>query len=109
MARTWSGLKKYVEECGEGIVEAAKLMVFPNGKHPARKRNLILSLEDELADQLAAINYLIDRNGLDRKRIEKRAKGKYTKFAGWWGWPKGFVSVKKGKDSKPKKKSGAKA
>lgn len=108
MARTWPGLKKYVEEAAEGIVEAAKLMVFPDGKHPARRRNLIPSFEEELADQLASINYLIDRNGLDRTRIEKRARRKYLKFAGWWGMPKGYVSVKKGKalktSPKPKKK-----
>lgn len=104
MARNWPGLKKVIEECGETIVEGAKILVFPNGKHPARKRNLQYSLEDELADVLGSINYLIDRNGLDRKRIEKRAKNKYRKFAGWWGAPKVETPPVKKKAPKPRKK-----
>lgn len=84
MAKIWHGLKKVTEECAELIVELMKLDAFPSGKHPGRKRNVKLSTEDECADALAAINFFIDRNKLDRVRIEKRQALKYKKFAKWW-------------------------
>lgn len=85
MAFTWWALNKVGEEMNELGVELNKLAVFPQGKHPGRKRSLILSTEDECADVLAAVNYFIDRNKLDRKRIERRMKTKTKKFEGWWG------------------------
>lgn len=83
--RHWWGLPKCAEEPAELIVELMKLETFPDGKHPARKRSLVLSTEDELADTLAIIEYFIDRNKLDRARIEKRKLSKYKKFSRWWG------------------------
>lgn len=103
MARKWFGLRKTAEEPAELIVELMKLGEFPNGKHPGRRRNVILSTEDELGDTLGAINYFIDRNKLDRKRIERRAMSKYKKFSGWWGIPKPFKILMK-KTPKNKKK-----
>lgn len=85
--RKWWGLRKVVEEGSELAVELMKLEEFPSGKHPGRKRSLILSTEDELADALASIDYFIDRNKLDRKRIERRKTSKYKKFIRWWGDP----------------------
>lgn len=85
--RKWKGLAKVAEECGELIVELMKLNEFPTGNHPGRKRSVILSAEDEMADALGAINYFIDKHKLDRKRIERRQATKYKKFAGWWGKP----------------------
>jgi hypothetical protein len=93
MSRRWFGSNKVAEEAGELVQELMKLQSFPDGKHPARKRSLVLSTEDELADIIAAADYFIDRNRLDRKRIEKRRKTKYRKFERWWG-----------KTSKPKSK-----
>lgn len=87
MAR-WKLLNKVVEECCELGVELMKLAAFPNGKHPGRRRSVILTTEDELADVMAAVNYFIDRNGLDRARIEKRAAMKRKKFIKWAGEPK---------------------
>jgi NTP pyrophosphatase (non-canonical NTP hydrolase) len=87
VVKRWPGRNKVVEECSELNVELSKLAEFPTGSHPGRKRSLILSTEDELADVLAAVNYFIDRNSLDRTRIERRAKAKYKKFSKWWGTP----------------------
>lgn len=87
MARAWPSLLKLAEEPSELITEIMKLKAFPNGKHPGRKRNVILSMEDEMADVIAIINYTIDKERLDRKRIEGRAKAKYRKFSNWWGIP----------------------
>lgn len=87
MARSWPSLLKLTEEANELGVELMKLKAFPNGKHPGRRRSVILSTEDEIADVIGAINYMIDKERLDRKRIEKRAKAKYRKFSNWWGIP----------------------
>ncbi len=95
MPKKWHGLRKAVEECCELGVELMKLATFPTGKHPARKRSLVLSTEEELADVLASVNYFIDRNKLDRAKIEKRAKLKYKKFSRWWGDPKPKTPKKK--------------
>lgn len=87
MSKKWAGLQKVAEECNELTVELMKLSIFPSGKHPGRRRSVILSTEDECGDVLAAVNYFIDRHNLDRKRIEQRVKSKYKKFSGWWGIP----------------------
>lgn len=94
MARKWFGLRKTAEECGELVVELMKLEEFPDGKHPGRRRSVILSSEDECGDLIGAINYFIDRNHLDRKRIERRAKSKYRKFSKWWGIPTILKAIK---------------
>lgn len=93
MARKWFGLIKLQEEMNELGVELMKLSAFPDGKHPGRKRSIILSMEDEIADVLAATNYMMDRNDLDRTRIEKRAKTKYKKFTKWWGVPESVAKI----------------
>ena len=98
MARNWPSLKKLGEEPSELITEVMKLMAFPNGKHPGRRRNVVLSMEDEMADVIGIINYTIDRERLNRARIEKRAKSKYREFSKWWGIPKIFqAAIKKAK------------
>lgn len=108
MAKKWHGLRKAVEECCELGVELMKLATFPSGKHPARKRSLVISTEEELADVLAAANYFIDRNKLDRAKIEKRAKLKYKKFSRWWGEPKADTKPKTLKKKSAKIKTDAK-
>lgn len=85
MARVWKVLDKTAEECGELVVELMKLRAFPDGKHPGRRRSVILSTEDELADVMNAIEFFIDFNHLDRARIERRMKTKRKKFEKWWG------------------------
>jgi len=91
MAKQWRGIIKLQEELNELGVELMKLAAFPTGKHPARKRSVILSVEDEAADVLNALNYFIDRNGLDRERIERRAASKRKRFVKWMGDIKAVV------------------
>lgn len=95
MNKKWHGLRKVVEECCELGVELMKLATFPDGKHPARRKSLVLSTEEEISDVLASVDYFIDRNKLDRAKIEKRAKTKYKKFSKWWGDPKPNTLKKK--------------
>lgn len=85
MAKKWRALNKVQEEMCELGVELAKLAAFPSGNHPGRKKNLIPSVEDECADVLNAIDFFIERNGLDRARIEHRKALKRKKFVKWYG------------------------
>lgn len=100
MPKKWRGLNKVAEECNELGVELMKLSTFPDGKHPSRKRSLVISTEEELADVLASVNYFIDRNKLDRAKIERRAVLKRKKFIRWWGDPKPSKTKKAKKASK---------
>jgi len=102
MAKKWKGLEKLAEECCELGVELMKLSIFPSGKHPARKRSLVLSTEEEIADVLAAAEYFIARHKLDRGKIEKRKALKIRKFAKWWGDPYGNKKKKVKKAPKAK-------
>jgi NTP pyrophosphatase (non-canonical NTP hydrolase) len=90
--REWPGLRKAAEECGELVVELMKLESFPDGKHPGRKKSVILSTEDECGDVLAAVEFFIERNGLDKARIEARKRQKMKKFRKWWP-----ITIKTGK------------
>lgn len=88
MARKWKGLRKLVEECAELTVELMKLEEFPSGKHPGRRRNLKVSVEEECADVLNALLFYIDINKLDQVKIGKRMRVKRRKFIEWMGDPK---------------------
>ncbi len=83
--KKWKGLFKSAEECAELTVELMKLNSYPDGKHPRRRRSVVLTVEEEIADVFASLNYLIDKNGLDRARIDKREAAKYHKYARRWG------------------------
>lgn len=87
MARRWFALGKVQEEMNELGVELMKLLAFPDGKHPGRKRSLILSTEDEIADVLNAVEFFVDKNRLDWNRIRKRMGTKRKRFIKWWGQP----------------------
>lgn len=85
MAKKWKALTKVQEEMCELGVELAKLAAFPSGTHPGRKKSLIPSVEDECADVLNAVEFFIERNGLNRKRIDARKAQKRRKFVTWYG------------------------
>lgn len=102
MARKWFGLVKAMEEPAELIVELCKLQAFPDGKHPGRRRSVILSAEDEIADVEAALEYFKKRNKLDIDRMNRRKKTKIKKFEKWWG------PLNKKSKPKPKIKKSAK-
>ncbi|MGZ8364784.1 MAG: hypothetical protein ACXWWG_00565 [Nitrospira sp.] len=66
----WQGLPKLVEEMGELQQVLGKLIPFPEGEHPDGAKHLKLRLEEELGHVLAAIEYLIIFNALDRGAIQ---------------------------------------
>lgn len=74
----WPGLAKLVEECGEVLEIAGKIMGVGGGPEPLGWDGtaLIEALEEELADLTAAIGFVVDHAGLEggiRSR-EKRAQ-----------------------------------
>lgn len=77
------GLSKFIEEVGEALQIVGKLMGLGRfGKHWDGK-NLKTELEDEMADCIAAIDFVISKNNLNMTRIEARAKKKCERFRRW--------------------------
>ena len=87
MAMKERGLVKLIEECGELIQDAAKLMAYPSGTHPDGEKDLYLRLEDEIADVMAACGLVVNKLVLDRNTIEARSKAKMELFSKWWDEP----------------------
>lgn len=86
----WPGLAKIVEECGELIAAAGKLMVGhgqsdPFGNRKAALRNTTVEdLEEEMADVIASIDFLVKHNPeLDGQRILRRVAEKYGRYEAW--------------------------
>jgi hypothetical protein len=57
----WPGLSKLVEECGEVLQVAGKVLAFPDGDHPDGE-SVSARLSKETADLAAAIEFLLEAN-----------------------------------------------
>ena len=78
------GLSKLTEECAETLVEIGKIEGLGSmGQHWDGKGSLRVRLEEEIADTIAAQNFVIAKNKLNRKKIKARAKEKLRKFNRW--------------------------
>lgn len=77
------GLVKLVEECGEVVQVAAKKIAYPAEPHPDGGGELNARLEDELADLLAAIEFVSVKLGLDAERMRTRVERKFAMFEKW--------------------------
>lgn len=83
MAMCADGLAKLIEECGElQQVAAKKLAYFTTDNHPDGS-NLKERMQEEAADVMAAIEFVIREFGLNRREIEKRIQRKYDLFCEW--------------------------
>lgn len=79
----WEGLPKLVEETGELQQVLGKLIPFPEGGHPDGKGELKTRVEEELGHVLAAIEYFITFNGLDRGAIQYHGNVKLELYKHW--------------------------
>lgn len=91
----WRGIAKAIEEMGELSAVLGKLMAYPKGDHPdmhphvdGRKVGappLRNRLKEEVADVLAAIDYISSREFTDSELdyIAKRVAFKRNKYAMW--------------------------
>lgn len=83
MAMSNNGLTKVIEECGELVQVAAKMIAYPDREHPDAKGDLRERLQDEIADVMASIDFVTEKLGLDLNAITMRADMKCARFAKW--------------------------
>lgn len=79
----FAGISKIVEEAGEVLQVIGKLMGFGKFGIHWDGKPVKGSLEDEIADLLAAVDFAISKNKLSRKKIEARRREKLKKFQFW--------------------------
>jgi NTP pyrophosphatase (non-canonical NTP hydrolase) len=79
----WPGVSKLVEECGEVVQVAGKIMGTGGERRHWDGSDLKARLEEELGD-LAAAMWFVERNcGLSEDAITERMKKKLDTFEGW--------------------------
>lgn len=84
MSMSHNGLTKLAEECGELVQICTKKIAFPNTDiHDDGKGSMKKRLEEEIADVIAAANFVRNKNNLDSDFIIKRAKEKLEMFEYW--------------------------
>lgn len=82
----WQGLAKLVEECGEVIQVAGKLMATDGDPEHWSGENLAERLEEELGDLEAAVTFFIACNHhrhLHADAVAQRARRKFHQFEEW--------------------------
>lgn len=78
----WPGLSKLIEECGEVIQIAGKIMAKPEGgQHWDGKGDLAERLGEELADLSAAMEFVLLYNRVPA--LTQRAERKFEQFTYW--------------------------
>lgn len=93
MTMTAKGLAKLLEECGElSQVAAKKLAYYDTDEHPDGAGPLSVRMENEMADVMAAIEFVAVRFGLDWDRIVSRKEQKIIRFVNWDADPKDPVA-----------------
>lgn len=80
--RLWPGVSKLVEELGELQQVLGKLM-GSRGKTAHWSGDLSMMLVEEIADVLAAIQFVIEKNKLNKDTIMKRVNAKLATFHKW--------------------------
>jgi hypothetical protein len=87
MPMAHNGLAKLVEEAGEVLQLAGKLLAYPSGVHPDGDGDLYERLEKEVADLQAASQFVIKANQLDTAAIRERCWSKLNRFDRWHADP----------------------
>lgn len=77
------GLSKLIEEAGEVQQVAGKIIGFGSLGVHWDGSDLRQRLEDEIADCIAATDFVVEVNNLDWDRIEARRRAKLATFRGW--------------------------
>ena len=79
----WNGISKLIEECGEVVQVAGKLIGSRGVPEHWDGTDLRERRSEELADLKAAIAFVILRNELSAYDIDRRAARKLAKFFAW--------------------------
>lgn len=88
--KEWSGLGKLIEEMGELQQAIGKLMALHGDadvSHFDGQGAMLLRIEDEIADVLAAIKFVTSVNDMDLPRILERSNMKAVQFRAWHDRP----------------------
>lgn len=80
-----NGLAKLIEECGELLQIAGKMVQYPELQHEGYTPhpsgyNLRGRLEEEIGDVIASVYYVIDELNLSNRAVEKRVEQKLSLF-----------------------------
>lgn len=79
----WPGLSKLIEECGEVLQAAGKLIGSRGVIEHWDGTNLRAVLQDEMADVLAAISFVVQKNSFDTAAMTARMTAKLARFNKW--------------------------
>lgn len=79
----WPGLSKVIEEAGEVLQLAGKLIATGGLRSHWNAPDLKLALEDEIGDLYAALDFFTHQNGMNLSRIGKRRAQKRRLFEYW--------------------------
>lgn len=79
------GFSKLIEECGEVLQEVGKTIGLGDldTLHWDLKGTMRPRLEDEIADLMAALYFVLEQNKLDTTHIAERMTKKLAKFERW--------------------------
>ena len=86
-SKHWPGLGKLIEEAGEVQQVCGKLLGNDGASEHWDGTDLHARLESELADLQAAIEFVIEANGLNKQRIGVKRAKKLRTFRGWHACP----------------------
>lgn len=79
----WPGLSKLIEECGEVLQIAGKLIATGGKEQHYDGSNLRQRLMEELPDLLAAIDFFCQVNKIPGKMLDMRYNEKLAQFRKW--------------------------
>jgi NTP pyrophosphatase (non-canonical NTP hydrolase) len=77
------GLNKLMEECGELTQIAAKKAAYPDAQVHPDGQNINVRLEEEIADVIAAANFVMQKFNLNCAAVHHRSELKLLKFQAW--------------------------
>lgn len=79
----WPGLSKLIEECGEVLQIAGKLIATSGELKHWDGSNLADRLVEELGDLSAAIEFVVDTNDIEWSAVSSRWRSKLATFHQW--------------------------
>lgn len=85
-SKIWPGISKLIEEIGELAQACGKGVMTNFEDKPDWHKDYVNQrrhLEEEMADVIASIVFVVDANGLDKKFISQRVEEKLVKFENW--------------------------
>lgn len=81
--KPWPGISKLIEESGEMQQVAGKLIAAGGEIDHWDGTNLCDRLQEEIADTIAACEFVISANELNKNFIKKRVAEKLARFNEW--------------------------